>query len=91
VGNAIACLNGGLVPGGGVNACGLQSAREEITEWQNRFDGIILMTSQETGVSAHLLKNLFARESQFWPGRNPTLGEMGFGHLTEEGADTTLA
>jgi hypothetical protein len=90
MGSAIACSNGGLLPEGGVNTCGLESARDAVTEWQNRFDEIIIKTSQETGVSAHLLKNLFARESQFWPGPNETLGEMGLGHLTEEGADTTF-
>ena len=91
MGSAIACSNGGLEPGGGVNACGLESARAAVTEWQNRFDGIILKTSQETGVPARLMKNLFARESQFWPGHNPAWGEMGLGHLTEQGSDTTFA
>jgi hypothetical protein len=87
----IACLNGGLEPGGRANVCGLENTRAVVTEWQNRFDGIILKTSQETGVPAYLLKNLFARESQFWPGRNPALEEIGLGHLTEEGADTTFS
>jgi hypothetical protein len=90
VGNAIACSNGGLDLQGGVNQCGLKNAREAVDEWQNRFDQMILAAAKETGVSAYLLKNLFARESQFWPVHSPALGETGLGHLTEHGADTTL-
>jgi hypothetical protein len=37
-----------------------------------------------------LLKNLFARESQFWPGIYQAAGDVGLGQLTENGADTTL-
>jgi hypothetical protein len=90
-GNAIACSNAGLDPGGGASQCGLENARQAVDEWQNRFDPIILTVAKETGVSAYLLKSLFARESQFWPGHSPALGETGLGHLTEDGADTTLA
>lgn len=36
------------------------------------------------------MKNIFGRESQFWPGIFKTLGEAGFGQLTEGGADTVL-
>jgi len=54
------------------------------------LDELIMTTSAETGVSARLLKNLFARESQFWPGRFPALDDVGLGQLTEDGADTTL-
>jgi len=36
------------------------------------------------------LKNLFARESQFWPGIFQSVADIGLGQLTENGADTTL-
>jgi hypothetical protein len=87
---ASVCPGGGSVPGGGVNQCGLELARDAVNEWQNRFDKLIVSTAVETGVSAHLLKNLFARESQFWPGHFQALDDMGLGQLTENGADTTL-
>jgi hypothetical protein len=37
-------------------------------EWQNQFDERIMEVALETGVPAQLMKNLFAKESQFWPG-----------------------
>ncbi|MGE5249572.1 MAG: hypothetical protein ACM3QS_05105 [Bacteroidota bacterium] len=88
--DARSCPDGGLVPGGGVNTCGLEAARPAVNAWQDQFDALILNTSQETGVPAHLLKNLFARESQFWPGIFRALPDVGLGQLTENGADTTL-
>jgi hypothetical protein len=89
--DASACTDSGLVPeDGGVNTCGLEAARPTVNEWQNRFDSLIFDTSQSTGVPAHLLKNLFARESQFWPGIFRSTGDVGLGQLTENGADTTL-
>jgi hypothetical protein len=88
--DARGCPDGGLIPGGGVNACGLEAARPAVMEWQNQFDSLILNTSQETGVPAHLLKNLFARESQFWPGVFRAIDDVGLGQLTESGADATL-
>ena len=88
--DASACPDGGLVPGGGVNQCGLEKARPAVIEWQNQFDELILSTAQETAVPARLLKNLFARESQFWPGIYQGAPDVGLGQLTEDGADTTL-
>lgn len=88
--DASACPDGGLLPDGGANPCGLEVARPAVTEWQNRFDGLILDTARETGVPARLLKNLFARESQFWPASFPHKEDIGLGQLTENGADTTL-
>ncbi len=88
--DASACTDNGLVTDGSVNQCGLEKSREEVFKWQNRFDGLILNTAKETGVPARLLKNLFARESQFWPGAHLGLGDVGLGQLTENGADTTL-
>jgi len=88
--DASSCPDGGISPDGGANPCGLEMARPAVIEWQNRFDGLIFNTAQETGVPARLLKNLFARESQFWPGISHNIGDIGLGQLTENGADTTL-
>ncbi len=88
--DASACVDGGLEPGGGVNQCGLDAARPAVMEWQNQFDELILTTAEQTAVPARLLKNLFARESQFWPGIYRGLDDAGLGQLTEDGADTTL-
>lgn len=88
--DASACSDGGLATDGSVNQCGLEKAREAVYAWQDRFDELILSTAEETGVPARLLKNLFARESQFWPGIYQAAGDVGLGQLTENGADTTL-
>ena len=88
--DASSCSDGGLTPGNVVNQCGLEKARDAVTEWQNQFDELILTTAKETSVPARLIKNLFARESQFWPGIFQEVGDTGLGQLTENGADTTL-
>jgi hypothetical protein len=84
-----ACLDGGLLPDQTASACGMDAAREAVMAWQNQFDDIILSVAKDTGVPAHLLKNLFAIESQFWPGRT-LRSDIGLGQLTEKGADTAL-
>ncbi|MBK9926079.1 MAG: hypothetical protein IPP66_12405 [Anaerolineales bacterium] len=83
------CADNGLMPDGSASECGIQAARPTVKDWQNQFDGAILNVAKDTGVPAHLLKNLFAVESQFWPGSN-LKSDMGLGQLTEHGADTTL-
>src|SRR5512140_15509 len=88
--DASRCPDGGLVPGGGANECGQEAARPAADAWQNQFDALIMRTTDETGVPAQLLKNLFARESQFWPGIFRAASDVGLGQLTENGADTTL-
>lgn len=88
--DASSCQDGGLAPGNVVNQCGLEKSRDAVLEWQNQFDGLILATAMETSVPAFLLKNLFARESQFWPGIFQGAGDIGLGQLTENGADTAL-
>ncbi len=88
--DASTCPDGGLTPGNVVNQCGLEKSRDAVNEWQNQFDELILTTAKETGVPARLIKNLFARESQFWPGIFQEVGDTGLGQLTENGADTTL-
>lgn len=88
--DASSCPDGGLAPGNVVNQCGLEASRDSVTEWQNRFDELILQTAVDTSVPAFLLKNLFARESQFWPGIFQGAADIGLGQLTEHGADTAL-
>jgi hypothetical protein len=87
--DASSCADGGLLPDGGASACGMEVARSAVTQWQNQFDSIILNVAKDTGVPAHLLKNIFAVESQFWPGAT-LKSDIGLGQLTELGADTTL-
>jgi hypothetical protein len=84
-----ACPYGGLPPEGGVSTCGLEVARDAVRSWQNQFDAIIVNVGRDTGVPARLLKNMFAIESQFWPGLTDR-EHMGLGQLTEKGADTAL-
>ncbi len=88
--DASGCPDGGLLPEGGANQCGQEAARADVDAWQNQFDALIINVSQETGVPAQLLKNLFARESQFWPGVFKASPDAGLGQLTENGADTAL-
>ena len=83
------CPDGGLMPDDSASVCGVEVAREAVRNWQNQFDEIILNVSKDTGVPAHLLKNLFAIESQFWPGAN-IKSDIGLGQLTEDGADTAF-
>jgi len=83
------CADGGLLADGGASECGMSAARDAVTAWQNQFDDLILTVAKESGVPAHLLKNIFAKESQFWPGTNFKT-DIGLGQLTEHGADTTL-
>jgi hypothetical protein len=84
------CPGDGLLPNGAATQCGIEAARPAVTDWQNRFDTLIFNVAGETGVPAQLLKNLFSRESQFWPGVFTTKADVGLGQLTENGADTTL-
>ncbi len=87
--DASSCPNGGLEPDDTASQCGVEVARPAVTAWQNQFDEIILNVARDTGVPAHLLKNMFAIESQFWPGASNKT-DIGLGQLTPEGADTTL-
>ncbi len=87
--DASSCPEGGLMPDESASNCGMDVARNAVRDWQNQFDDIILNIAKDTGVPAHLLKNLFAIESQFWPGARPK-SDIGLGQLTEHGADTTL-
>lgn len=88
--DASACPDGGLLADGSANACGMQAAGPAVIDWQNRFDQLILSVATETQVPAQLLKNLFSRESQFWPGGFRFGADRGLGQLTSDGADTAL-
>jgi hypothetical protein len=87
--DASSCADDGVLPDGGASACGMDAARSAVTAWQNQFDDLILKVAKDSGVPAHLLKNLFAIESQFWPASG-LKSDIGLGQLTEQGADTTL-
>jgi hypothetical protein len=88
--DASTCIGGGLLSNGYADTCGLELARPLVEEWQNRFDLQIIETAQETGVPAQLMKNIFAQESQFWPGVFRVANEFGLGQLTDNGAETVL-
>lgn len=89
--DALDCPGGGLDELGYANTCGLEHSREDVEHWQNRFDARIVEVAMDTGIPAQLMKNLFAKESQFWPGAfKNEIDEFGLGQLTEIGADTVL-
>ncbi len=84
------CPNKGLQSSDTANECGLDKARQSVVDWQNQFDIKILEVANQTNVPAQLLKNVFSRESQFWPGIFQSYNEVGLGQLTDNGSDTTL-
>lgn len=88
--DAADCPQGGLLPNGYANACGMERAQPIVSEWQNQFDARIMEVALETGVPAQLMKNLFAQESQFWPGAFNGLDHLGLGHITENGVEVLL-
>lgn len=88
--DASGCVEGGLLANGYSDACGLEAAKSYVLEWQNLFDIHIIQVANETGVPAQLMKNLFAQESQFWPGAFKDPHEYGLGQLTDNGAETIL-
>jgi hypothetical protein len=84
------CPDGGLTSPGVASACGLEAARGQVNDWQNQFNQEILTVARDTDVPAQLIKRIFSRESQFWPGMFTTYKEVGLGQMTENGADTLL-
>ncbi len=88
--DANACPNGGLEQNGAATPCGMDLARPYVREWQNQFDAEIIRIAVQSGVPAQMMKNIFSRESQFWPGIYDRVYEAGLGHLSEQGADTVL-
>jgi hypothetical protein len=87
--NAKDCPTGGVLPNGYADACGLEKARSEVDKWQNQFDERIIEVAKKTSVPAQLMKNLFAQESQFWPGVFNS-NHLGLGHITDNGAEAVL-
>ncbi|NPV75188.1 MAG: hypothetical protein HPY59_02315 [Anaerolineae bacterium] len=88
--DASGCPNNGLQADKTAAACGVEAALPKVLEWQNRFDTEIIQAARDTGVPAQLLKNIFGRESQLWPGIYYSYKEAGLGQMTELGADTVL-
>lgn len=84
------CPEGGLQSQEIANQCGLEAARYLINDWQNQYNSEIIQVAGDTGVPAQLMKNIFSRESQFWPGFSTSYKEAGLGHLSNLGADTVL-
>jgi len=84
------CPDGGLANWNTANECGVDAANGAAVEWQNQFDAEIINVAQNTGIPSQLLKNVFNRESQFWPGIYSTISEAGLGQLTESGTETLL-
>lgn len=88
--DALGCPNGGLETNGAANACGMEAAKDTVFSWQNQFDSEIIRVAKDTGIPAQLMKNIFSRESQFWPGIYSRVSEAGLGHLSDMGADAVL-
>lgn len=88
--NTSSCSNGGLTDSITANECGVAMASPKIQNWQNQFDQEILSVAKADDIPAKLLKNIFLRESQLWPGIYQGINEVGLGQLTENGADTVL-
>jgi hypothetical protein len=84
------CPGGGLLSNGYADNCGLELAMPQVIIWQNRFDDQIMQVANDIGVPAQLLKNIFAQESQFWPGVFKQPMEFGLGQITDNGADALL-
>lgn len=88
--DASSCVNGGLLETGAASACGESAAHNAVILWQNQYDAEIYRVAKENEIPPFILKNLFIKESQFWPRtyRNPIYGgEYGLGHVTFMGAD----
>lgn len=88
--DASACPAGGLLANGYADACGLEKALPTVQQWQNQFNQQILQVAKATGVPGQLLKNVFAQESQFWPGAFKDPKEFGLGQITDNGAEALL-
>ncbi len=85
--DASRCVNGGLFSNGSANACGLEIAMPAVIAWQNQFDEAILLAARENRIPAVLLKRMFAKETQFWPGTSWLQLEYGLGQATSFGLD----
>jgi hypothetical protein len=88
--DASTCPSGGLQANGYANECGLEAAQPVVNIWQNQFDAQILEVANQVNIPAQTLKNIFAQESQFWPGAFKDPKEFGLGQITDNGAETIL-
>jgi predicted CXXCH cytochrome family protein len=92
--NASSCADGGMLNTGAASPCGESAAHNAVILWQNQFDPQIFAAAKEAGIPPFVLKNVFIKESQFWPAtyHNPKYGgEYGLGHITFMGADLLLS
>lgn len=87
--SAAGCADGGLLPNYAASACGIERARDQVIQDQNRFNAQILEAANQANVPPMLLKGLIGQESQFWNGW-VIEGEYGYGMLTDKGADMLL-
>lgn len=88
--DASTCPDFGLQTNGAATECGMTIARPVVESWQNQFNAEIIRVAKDTGIPAQMMKNIFSKESQFWPGIYDRVREAGLGHLSEMGADTVL-
>src|SRR5690606_1786487 len=84
------CPAGGLEENGAATVCGMEAAQPVVDDWQNQFNAEIIQVANQSGIPAQLMKNIFSRESQFWPGIYEKVSEAGLGHLSDLGADAVL-
>ena len=85
------CPNGGYLGDRSPNSCAVDSARSEVTRWQNQFDPSIWMASQQSGIPPRMLKSILEVESQYWPGNgNNYLVEFGLAQINYLGIDAAL-
>jgi hypothetical protein len=83
------CPNGALISPTSPTPCGLSAARPAILEWQNGMDSQILETATKYNIPARAMKEIIARETQFWSWTGIN-GEHGIFQITEDGADLVL-
>ncbi len=83
------CPQGAVDENGWATDCGLRAIWPLVVSWQNQFDEVLIATETQYQVPAVLLKNLFAYESQLWPGEGLP-NHAGLGQLTPNGADLAL-
>ena len=82
------CPSKGLTIDSYANECGLSAVYSVMVDWQNQFDNGIYFVANLMEISPYVLKNLFEKESQFWPENDLVEFEYGLGHVTPEGIDT---
>jgi hypothetical protein len=85
------CPGQGFYENGAPNPCGLERASRTVIEWQNQYDVPIWDSGLRLGVPPRLIKALFEKETQFWPGNSGRgIDEYGLGQLSQAGADVAL-